>query len=145
VKAPERDYSHRSLGDKLGVVAQARAALVGRHDPWFVDTLNARLTKPPAIRLRATYDLIFLRVDGPRDLAAIAPAANRLAPDGALWIVHPKGRGALPRDAEVRAAALAAGLVDNKISTYGDTHTTTRYVVPVVRRKSHAASTNRRT
>jgi hypothetical protein len=131
---PERDYSHRSLFDKLGVTAEAHVAIVGRHDVAFVAALNERLAKSASQALRTTYDLVFLRIDGPGDLERIARVAVRLRPAGALWIFHPKGRGALPSDAQVRAAGLAAGLVDNKISGYSDSHTATRYVIPIARR-----------
>lgn len=130
----ERDYSGRSLFDKLGVFAEARTVLVGRHDDAFVTALNARLAKVASASLRGRYDLIFVRVDAPKDLARLARSAAYLKPSGALWVFHPKGRGALPTDAEVRAAGLAAGLVDNKISAYTDSHTATRFVVPVARR-----------
>ena len=130
----ERDYSHRSLFDKLGVRQESRVALVGAHDEAFAGELDAILNKPAAVRPRGLYNLIFLRVDAPRDLARITALAKHLEPNGALWIVHPKGRGASPSDAEVRAAGLAAGLVDNKISAYSDTHTATRYVIPLTRR-----------
>jgi hypothetical protein len=131
---PERDYSHRSLFDKLGVTAEAHVALIGRHDATFVAALNERLAKSASQALRTTYDLIFLRVDVPRDLDSIDRIAARLRPAGALWIFHPKGRGASPSDSEVRSAGLAAGVVDNKISAYSDSHTATRYVIPVARR-----------
>ena len=93
-----------------------------------------RLAKAATARPRATYDLVFVRVDRPADLARIAPSVKYLKPEGALWVFHPKGRGASPSDAEVRASGLAAGLVDNKISAYSDTHTATRYVIPVNKR-----------
>ena len=133
-KPTERDYSHRSLFEKIGVKAQARAALVGRHDEAFVAGLNAVLETPASPSMRARYDMIFLRVDGPRDLARIAGAARRLQPAGALWVFHPKGRGANPGDAAVRAAGLAAGLVDNKMCAYTGSHTATRFVIPLARR-----------
>ncbi|MGR4065271.1 MAG: hypothetical protein ACLQPV_07455 [Vulcanimicrobiaceae bacterium] len=133
-KSEERDYSHRSLFDKLGVKVESRAALVGRHDAAFVTALEKCLSDPPSASLRATYDLIFLRVDAPRDLCRIEAAGRRLKPNGALWIFHPKGRGANPSDAQVRAAGLAAGLVDNKICAYTGSHTATRYVIPLARR-----------
>lgn len=132
----ERDYSGRSLFDKLGVVAEAHVALVGRHDEAFVAALNARLAKAASASLRAKYDLIFVRVDVLKDLARLARGAAYLKPSGALWALHPKGRGAQPGDAQVRAAGLAAGLVDNKISAYTDSHTATRFVIPVARRAS---------
>lgn len=130
----ERDYSGRSLFDKLGVFAEARVVLVGRHDEAFVAALNEQLAKPASASLRARYDMIFVRVDASKDLARLARGAAYLKPNGALWVFHPKGRGALPSDADVRAAGLAAGLVDNKISAYTDSHTATRFVIPVARR-----------
>ncbi len=126
----ERDYSHRSLFEKLGVASDAHVALVGRHEETFTMALNARLAKGASAALRTHYDLIFLRIDAPRDLARVARAAKYLKPAGALWIFHPKGRGAAPSDAEVRSTGLAAGLVDNKISAYSDSHTATRFVIP---------------
>jgi hypothetical protein len=78
--------------------------------------------------------MIFVRVDAPRDLARFRQAASHLKPAGALWVFHPKGRGASPTDAQVRAAGISAGLVDNKISAYTDTHTATRFVIPRARR-----------
>lgn len=127
----ERDYSQRSLFEKLGVVAEAHVALVGRHEEAFTTALNERLAKGASESLRTVYDLIFLRVDGPRDLHRVARAATHLKPDGALWIFHPKGKGASPTDAEVRSSGIAAGLVDNKISAYSDSHTATRFVIPL--------------
>ncbi len=40
------------------------------------------------------------------------------------------------KDAEVRAVYLACGLVDNKISAYGETHTATRCVIPLAKRRA---------
>jgi hypothetical protein len=134
MKAEERDYSHRTLYDKLGVQADSRVALVGKHDDAFLHGLTKTLAKSASTQLRAAYDFIFLRVDAPRDLAKIAVAAEHLVPNGRLWIFHPKGKGASPSDAEVRAAGLGAGLVDNKISGYTDSHAATQYVIPVARR-----------
>ena len=130
----ERDYSGRSLFEKLGVFIEAEVALAGRHEDGFIDALNARLATPASAAMCARYDFIFLRIDGPSDLAAFATAASHLKPAGALWVFHPKGRGASPTDSQVRAAGIAAGLVDNKISAYTDSHTATRYVIPRARR-----------
>jgi hypothetical protein len=130
----ERDYSGRSLFDKLGVFAEARVALVGSHDDGFAVELNARLAKGAAQALRTRYAIIFVRIDAPRDLARIKRAAAHLEANGSLWVFHPKGRGASPTDAQVRSAGISAGLVDNKISAYTDSHTATRFVIPLTRR-----------
>jgi hypothetical protein len=131
----ERDYSGRSLFEKLGVFTEAHAALVGHHDESFRAALNERLAKAASEALRTRYDLIFVRIDAPKDLGRLTRAALHLKPNGALWVFHPKGRGASPNDAQVRAAGIAAGLVDNKISAYTDSHTATRFVVPLARRR----------
>lgn len=130
----ERDYSGRSLFDKLGVFVAARVAIVGDHDESFAAALAEQLDTPASRSLRGQYDLIFLKVSAPRDLIRIPNTAAHLKPNGALWIFHPKGRGATPSDGEVRAVGLAAGLVDNKISAYSDSHTSTRFVIPLSRR-----------
>jgi hypothetical protein len=130
----EHDYSHRTLFEKLGVEANMHVALIGEHDEAFRAELGSRMANGPAETLRTKYDMIFLRVNSKADLASIPEAAQHLRPDGALWVIHPKGQGADPTDAEVRTAGIAAGLVDNKISAYGDTHTATRYVIPRDRR-----------
>jgi hypothetical protein len=134
MKRPERDYSHRSLFDKLGVNADSHVALVGTHDEAFVSELDVRLAKAPSRALRTSYDLIFVRVDDEADLARIGRAASHLRPAGGLWTIHPKGRGARPSSGEVRAAGLAAGLVDNKVSAYDPTHSALRFVIPLATR-----------
>jgi predicted O-methyltransferase YrrM len=99
-------------------------------DPGFISRLDETLQRRSSSSLRGKYDLIFLQVDKPGDLNLIANAAEHLLPAGGLWVFHPKGKGASPTDSQVRASALAAGLVDNKISAYNATHTATRYVIP---------------
>lgn len=130
----ERDYSSRSLFEKLGVFSEAHVALVGLHDETFTTTLNERLAKAASLYLRTRYDIIFVRIDAPRDLVRLPRAAAHLKADGALWIFHPKGRGASPTDNEVRSSGIAAGLVDNKVSAYSDSHTATRFVIPLAAR-----------
>jgi hypothetical protein len=130
----ERDSSHRTLFEKLGVTSDAHVAICGIHEERFVVELNARLAKSASQTLRTKYDLIFATVDSARDLPLIARAARHLKPNAALWVFHPKGRRVSITDAEVRTAALAAGLVDNKIAAVNDTYTATRYVIPLARR-----------
>ncbi len=132
----DRDYSGRSLFEKLGIFSAAHVALVGQHDEAFVIGLNEGLAKGASQALRTEYDIIFVRLDVPRDLARIERAARHLRSSGALWVFHPKGRGASPSDAQVRAEGIASGLVDNKISAYTESHTATRFVIPVARRVS---------
>ena len=128
---PERDYSHRSLIDKLGVSAGQRIAAVNVRNEPFLSLLAEACGADVSTSPRGMYDRIFLQIDTSRDLAWIAKLRKHLRADGAIWILHPKGRNAAVKDAEVRAVYLACGLVDNKVSAYTDAHTATRCVIPV--------------
>ena len=132
--APERDYSHRSLFEKLGVRGDLHVAVSGVCNETFFFELDARLAKAPSHTLRLQYDMSFVQIDSTRDLARIARAAGHLKSNGVVWVFHPKGRGASPHDSQVRAAGIAAGLVDNKITALNDTHTATRFVIPLKNR-----------
>ena len=127
-RSPERDYSHRSLIEKLGVRPDHRVCAIDVTAAEFLTLLENAVEQATARALHGKYDIVFLQIDGVRALEKIARAADHLEPTGVLWIIHPKGKGASPPDSEVRAAGLATGLVDNKISAYNETHTATRYV-----------------
>jgi hypothetical protein len=130
VRQPERDYSHRTLFEKLGVRAHFRVSVRNGVDPGFIANLDQALRRRSSPSLRGKYDLIFLQINRLEDLAAIAKAAQHLQAEGGLWVFHPKGKGASPTDAQVRHCGIASGLVDNKICAYTATHTATRFVIP---------------
>jgi predicted O-methyltransferase YrrM len=130
----ERDYSHRSLFEKLGLRSDMHVAVCGIRDGDFLLELNARLAMSASEHLRTKYDMIFVQIDGPADLERIARAAAHLRPNGVVWVFHPKGKGASPPDAQVRSAGIAAGLVDNKVCALNDSHTATKFVIPLAKR-----------
>ena len=130
----DRDYSHRSLIDKLGIKREHRVCLRGVTDDGFTKLVRSSVDAPPVRTARGRYDVIVLEVNRPQDIAHIAKLAEHLVPNGGLWVLHPKGKGASPNAAHVRAAGLDAGLVDNKICAFSDTHTAMRFVIPVARR-----------
>jgi hypothetical protein len=79
---------------------------------------------------------VIFGVEAEGDLARVAPLAAKLARDGALWIVRPKGvkgKGGVAEGA-VRAAGLGAGLVDVKVARYSETHTAAKFVIPLAKR-----------
>jgi hypothetical protein len=53
-----------------------------------------------------------------------------LKPNGALWIIRPKGRPEISERAAM-AAGKAAGLVDVKVVGFSQTHTAEKFVIPV--------------
>jgi hypothetical protein len=66
--------------------------------------------------------------DDAADLERLREVKEWIEPNGAVWVVRLKGgRGAL-RDTDLIDAGLAAGLVDNKIASFSDTHGAMRFV-----------------
>ncbi len=131
----EKTYS-TPLIDKLGVRAGMRVAIVGPVDQggWFGELLAERtddVTDGPPL---ADTDLVFLAADSHADLARLGGLRTRIRPNGAIWVVSRKGRAATLRYADILKAAQASGLVDNKVASFSDTHTSLRLVIPVALR-----------
>ena len=120
----------KTLFDKLGVKDGQRVAVVGSLPQEFVAELRSQHPEPPS---GAPLDVIFLAVAAPADLDLLEPMLHGLAPDGAIWIVRPKGSKELPESA-VRSAARGVGLVDIKTARFSDTHAADKYVIPLDRR-----------
>ena len=130
--------------DKLGVKAGARIAVVGARDAGglddaFLGELGARGadvwagTGTP----RASVDLLFYAPRARGDLARLAALAERIVPDGALWVLRPKGSAAVPgapTEGDVLAATRAAGLVDTKVVAFSATHSAAKLMIPIAKR-----------
>ncbi len=99
--------------DKLGVKPGMRVALVGLRDPTFEAELasrDAQVVRPTAAS-RGSVDLLFYRADHRDALGQLATLCSRIEPDGAIWVVRPKGRPEIT-EAETMAAGKRAGLLD---------------------------------
>ena len=131
----ERTYTTPLL-DKLGVRPGSRVAIVGDVDPdgTFRAQLADRTSDVSIGRPKSDSDLVFLASDSTDELAPLADLRGLIRPAGAIWVVSRKGRAATLRDVEVIAAARDAGLVDNKVVSFSDTHTSLRLVIPVAGR-----------
>ena len=73
-------------------------------------------------------DLLFFGADEPADLQRLRDLKGYIEPNGAIWVIRPKGGRSALRDIDVIAAGLAAGLVDNKIASFSETHGAMRLV-----------------
>jgi hypothetical protein len=114
--------------DKLGLKAGLTARLIGDFDPDFVEELHAR-----KIAIASKAQLLFFSAKRTADLAKVSKLAAGLPPDGALWIVYPKGVPDI-REIEVLDAGRAAGLKDVKIASFSATHTALKFVIPLAKR-----------
>lgn len=130
----KRIRNPRSLIDKLGVKPGARVSVIGVRDEAFWEALRGRTPDVAERSPAMESDLVFVQIDDPWALGAIASMVPYLKQDGGLWVVHPKGRKDL-RDVDVMAAGKEAGLVDVKVSSFSNTLTALKFVIPVSNRK----------
>ena len=124
----------RSLVDKLGLKPGSRAAVLGIDDPAFLRDATERIGTAPGSKLGDKLDFIFYAADSAAELAKLKSLKSRLQPAGAIWVVSRKGKAATIKDVDVMAAGRAAGLVDNKVCSFSDTHTALRLVIPLAKR-----------
>ena len=132
---PTELYGTRPLLDKLGVRVDTHVALVGVFENDFVDLLRDRTQFVDEGVPQEAVNMILLAADSLDDLALLAGLRQRIVPDGAVWVVSRKGKQATIRDTDVIAASLDAGLVDNKVVSFSDTHTALRAVIRLRDRK----------
>src|SRR5689334_12056313 len=132
-RPPERDYSHRSVLDKLGIKpGQAVAVddLSAPLDPAAAAGLTDQLGRELAQPDEAT-DVVLVTVDASISLIGVlAGWKSRIQPAGGIWLLTPKRKfpGSVP-DTVLIDAGSAAGLVDNKICSVSDQTSAMRFVI----------------
>ncbi|HYM65752.1 MAG TPA: hypothetical protein VEW68_00520 [Patescibacteria group bacterium] len=120
--------STRPLLDKLGVKPASRVALVNLADPAFLKLLRGRTTDIVRGKPRTSCDIVFMGANEPSDLTRLSEVKTWIEPNGAVWVIRPKGGRSALRDTDLIDAGLAAGLVDNKIASFSETHGAMRFV-----------------
>jgi hypothetical protein len=103
-------------------------AIVDLDDPGFVSLLRSRTSDIVQGRPRKPVDIVFIGARERRDLKRLKDVKSWIEPNGAIWMVRPKGGRSELRDTDLIEAGLAAGLVDNKIASFSDTHGAMRFV-----------------
>lgn len=121
-------YSNRPLLDKLGVKPGAKVAILHFDDDAFMKLLRTRTTDITRGKPSAPCDLVFVGASKRDDLSRIKDVKGWIEPNGGIWVLRPKGGRSDIRDTDVIDAGLAAGLVDNKIASFSDTHGAMRLV-----------------
>jgi hypothetical protein len=118
--------------DKLGVKPRMRVALVDVDD----DRFRAQLAERAEVAegLPQDCDLIFVGAPERAALAKLIALQHHLKPDGALWVLRPKGSPDIT-EMEVLDAGRAAGLVDTKVVAFSSALTAEKFVIPVARRR----------
>ena len=110
--------SPRTLADKLGVTRGTVVAVLDVDDREILDDLTA---KGAAI--------VLFRVVRPSQLVQLVSLASRIARNGAIWVVHPRGDASVA-DTVIFAAARDAGLTYTKVVRFSERDTAEKLVIP---------------
>lgn len=118
---------------KIGVKPGWRASVIGVEDEDFLRELETAVAHLSIGRVAKGSDAIFFGATREAQLSRLETLKASLKPDGALWIIRPKGRPEISERATM-AAGKAAGLVDVKVVGFSPTHTAEKYVIPLAKR-----------
>jgi hypothetical protein len=134
VKWSDRIQHPPSRLQKIGVKPQWRVSAIGVDDETFLKELEGAVSHLSIGRVIKDSDAIFFGPQKEAALARLEKLKASLKPDGALWIIRPKGRTGISEQATM-AAGKAAGLVDVKVVAFSQTHTAEKFVIPLARRR----------
>jgi DUF3052 family protein len=127
--------------DKLGVKPDMKVLVVAFDDKEFVADVTRRGATIAKAAKEGSADVLFYGADRRDALERLPLLAKQIAPNGAIWVVRPKGQRAIT-EADVMAAGKRAGLVDVKVVSFSETHTAEKFVIPVARRAAPARSSS---
>ncbi len=128
-KWAEKIRSPRTLADKLGVKAAMRVAVLGVEDDVVLGELTSRGAELVTGKVPAGTPMVLWRVTKPPQLVKLAALKKSIAPNGAIWVVHPRGVPAVA-DTVIFAAASDAGLVATKVCRVSAMDTAEKLVIP---------------
>jgi hypothetical protein len=115
-----------TLAMKLGITGGTVVRMVGKVDD---DALLAALAVAQSSSGTGPGDLILARVNTPADLdRALKTTADQLDRGVPIWFIYPKGKGHALTENNVRATALATGIVDTKVAAVSPNLTALRFV-----------------
>ena len=118
---------------KIGVKPDWCVCAIGVDDAAFLEDLERAVESLSIGRVVKACDAIFFGVSREAELVRLVTLKKSLKPNGALWIIRPKGRPEISERATM-AAGKAAGLVDVKVVGFSATHTAEKFVIPIASR-----------
>ncbi len=122
----------RSRMEKLGVKPGSRVSVLGIDEATFLAELAERGADVSG-RARAGSDIIFVAMASKDDLPKLDALRRAIKPEGALWVIWPKGRKEFRED-DIRAYGPRAELVDVKVMAFSETLSGLKMVVPLAKR-----------
>jgi hypothetical protein len=137
VQAPrwaDKIKNPRGLMDKLGLKPGQTVSVVGVTDAGLKRQIQERVADASFGRVRKGSHVVVFGMDGKAELPRLARLVASLRPEGAVWVVWPKGRPELRED-DIRAFGPQAGLVDVKVVSVSERLSGLKMVIPLARRR----------
>lgn len=115
--------------DKLGVKPGMTVLVAGTVHPDLLSEIASRGVRVVRRIPPNGADLVFYGADRREALNRVGELKPGLKPNGALWVIRPKGSPAIT-ESEVMASGKNAGFVDVKVVSFSATHTAEKFVIP---------------
>ena len=119
----------KQLIDKLDVKRDAKVWLWHVDDETLVAQVKARTEHVSSGNRAASCDVAFVQVSSADDLDRIDRAAKAIVDDGAIWVVHPKGKDGVA-DTAIFGKAKSVGLTYTKVARISETLSAEKLVWP---------------
>lgn len=133
---PERDYSHRTTVQKLGVKEGERIEIVGDVGPGIRDGVKEAIGRG-LVRAGELDGAIVVVESMDEAKEALVRYRARIKDSGYLWIVTRKrGHERYLNQMQIVPIAKRIGMIDNKTASVDDERSAIRFVVPRALRKS---------
>ena len=129
-KWAQKIVSPRTLADKLGVKSGMVVTVIDVSDEAILGDIAARGASVVRGKVAKGAAMVLWRIEKASALKKLPAMVGRLAMDGAIWVVHPRGNADVA-DTVIFAAARAAGLTYTKVVRFSDTDTAEKLVIPV--------------
>lgn len=118
--------------EKLGVKAGSTVALAGLEDKRFRAELEAACDVVEGLPSEPV-DVVFAGMREATDLESLGALAGHIHPEGAVWVVYPKGKRELS-ERMVLEAGREAGFKDVKVVRFSESQTALKFVLPLTDR-----------
>jgi hypothetical protein len=125
----EKIRSPRTLADKLGVKRGMQVAVLDVDDRDVLDDLEAKGAELVIGSVPQGAPMVLFRIERPSQLSTLGAMTSRIARDGAIWVVHPRGDASVA-DTIIFAAARDAGLTYTKVVRFSERDTAEKLVIP---------------
>ena len=138
----ERDYSHRSTVQKLGVKEGERIEVVGDVGPGLRDGVKAAIGRG-LVRAGELDGAIVLVETLDEAKETLVRYRTRIKESGYLWVITRKrGHDRYLNQMQIVPVAKRIGMIDNKTCSIDDDRSGIRFVVPRALRKDAVAQSD---